>query len=426
MGNVTINGDLTGTAVGGLVGGAANLTTAGAIPYVSSAGVLNQTANLSFDVANNRLVLGSATVQRFSTDLSLSRASAGVLQVGDGGANANGQVSARAVNAVSSLAAFNSTGGIYMSGNAGSSWGTIQSYSDGSGTAKATAINPTGGNLLIGTTTDDGSNKLQVSGSARVLSAGIATLKVDGGTTQGQWATGTGFSSIGTVTNDPLVFYTNNVNAARFAPTTGNLLVGTSTDLGYGLHAANKGTNGNLLVFDPTATTGTTKAVFKEGAGQSTTASTEWQDSAGAFTARVQAGGGFQSKVAYSVIDSGATVNHIGLYTTGLSIASGKPIAFSATTEATATKDLSLSRASAGVLQVGDGGSNANGAVSLTRSQHAGVLVAALPAAAAGNAGSIQYVTDANATTIGSTVAGGGANKVMVWSDGAAWKIFAS
>jgi len=55
-----------------------------------------------------------------------------------------------------------------------------------------------------------------------------------------------------------------------------------------------------------------------------------------------------------------------------------------------------------------------------------GVTVADLPAAAAGNAGSIQYVTDANATTIGSTVAGGGANKVMVWSDGAAWKIFAS
>lgn len=58
--------------------------------------------------------------------------------------------------------------------------------------------------------------------------------------------------------------------------------------------------------------------------------------------------------------------------------------------------------------------------------QTAGTTVASLPAAAAGNAGSRAYVTDANATTIGSTVAGGGANKVLVWSNGTAWKIYAS
>lgn len=62
----------------------------------------------------------------------------------------------------------------------------------------------------------------------------------------------------------------------------------------------------------------------------------------------------------------------------------------------------------------------------VTRSLHTGVLAAALPAAAAANAGAIQYVTDASATTIGSVVAGGGANKVMVWSNGTNWKIFAS
>ncbi len=48
--------------------------------------------------------------------------------------------------------------------------------------------------------------------------------------------------------------------------------------------------------------------------------------------------------------------------------------------------------------------------------------VATLPAAA-----TYQYarafVTDANATTFNSTVAGGGANKVPVWSDGTNWKI---
>lgn len=48
--------------------------------------------------------------------------------------------------------------------------------------------------------------------------------------------------------------------------------------------------------------------------------------------------------------------------------------------------------------------------------------VATLPAAASYTYGR-AFVTDANATTFNSTVAGGGANKVPVWSDGATWRI---
>lgn len=51
------------------------------------------------------------------------------------------------------------------------------------------------------------------------------------------------------------------------------------------------------------------------------------------------------------------------------------------------------------------------------------ILVAALPNAATAGVGARAFVTDANATTFNSTVAGGGANKVPVFSDGAAWKI---
>lgn len=51
------------------------------------------------------------------------------------------------------------------------------------------------------------------------------------------------------------------------------------------------------------------------------------------------------------------------------------------------------------------------------------VTVAGLPAAAAANSGLRAIVTDANATTIGSTVAGGGANRVSVNSDGTNWII---
>ena len=52
-----------------------------------------------------------------------------------------------------------------------------------------------------------------------------------------------------------------------------------------------------------------------------------------------------------------------------------------------------------------------------------GTLATAGSASGAG-AGTITYVTDATATTPRSIAAGGGANKVMVWSDGTNWLIF--
>jgi hypothetical protein len=52
---------------------------------------------------------------------------------------------------------------------------------------------------------------------------------------------------------------------------TGNIAIGTTTDLGYGLHAANKGTNGNLLVFDPTSTSGISTQLITGGQGQGST-----------------------------------------------------------------------------------------------------------------------------------------------------------
>lgn len=52
-----------------------------------------------------------------------------------------------------------------------------------------------------------------------------------------------------------------------------------------------------------------------------------------------------------------------------------------------------------------------------------GVAVASLPAAATAGAGARAYVTDANATTYNSIVAGGGSNGVPVFSDGTNWRI---
>jgi hypothetical protein len=49
--------------------------------------------------------------------------------------------------------------------------------------------------------------------------------------------------------------------------------------------------------------------------------------------------------------------------------------------------------------------------------------VADLPSAATSGVGSRAFVSDATATTFASTVAGGGANNVPVYSDGTNWKI---
>lgn len=53
----------------------------------------------------------------------------------------------------------------------------------------------------------------------------------------------------------------------------------------------------------------------------------------------------------------------------------------------------------------------------------ASTTVASLPSAATAGAGARHFVTDATATTFASTVAGGGANKVPVVSDGTNWLI---
>jgi len=49
--------------------------------------------------------------------------------------------------------------------------------------------------------------------------------------------------------------------------------------------------------------------------------------------------------------------------------------------------------------------------------------VASLPTASTTNAGTRTFVSDATATTFGSTVVGGGTNTVPVYSTGTSWKI---
>jgi hypothetical protein len=63
----------------------------------------------------------------------------------------NGNVYATAFHAVGSIARFVAGGGVYIAGLNGSSYGTVQSYSDASGTGRILSLNPSGGNVGIGT-----------------------------------------------------------------------------------------------------------------------------------------------------------------------------------------------------------------------------------------------------------------------------------
>lgn len=76
------------------------------------------------------------------------------------------------------------------------------------------------------------------------------------------------------------------------------------------------------------------------------------------------------------------------------------------------------------VARFSNSGLAVTGAVSATTYVKVGTYtVATLPAAGTAGAGSLAYVTDSNATTRLATVAAGGANKVMVFSDGTNWLI---
>ena len=133
---------------------------------------------------------------------------------------------------------------------------------------------------------------------------------------------------------------------ARFN-TTGNLLIGTTTDGNYKLDVANSGSTGTLRVYDQTATTGVTKAVIRAGAGQSTTNLMEWQDNSGVVAGAITSAGNILEL-------SKSSVNGMSLGFGGIAFGSGIGISW-ASGASTAAKDSGVSRAAAGYVKVTDG-----------------------------------------------------------------------
>jgi len=85
--------------------------------------------------------------------------------------------------------------------------------------------------------------------------------------------------------------------------------------------------------------------------------------------------------------------------------------------------DTALFRNAAGIVEVNNGTAGTFRDIVVRNVRTPGVTVASLPSAVTAGDGARGFVTDATATTFLSTVAGGGANKVPVVSDGTNWLI---
>ena len=149
------------------------------------------------------------------------------------------------------------------------------------------------------------------------------------------------------------------------------------------------------------------------------------------YRSNVPATGGIRLKINNSTTDYGISDNdghvnivynsNIALSVTSdkLGLGQGRYIGFGSA-RSIDPSDLGLARDSAGVLKITDG-STGTGYL-----RQVPIAVASLPTAAAGNAGTRIFVSDASvaaAGNFGSVVAGGGSNTVPVYSDGGAWRI---
>lgn len=231
------------TAVDALVAGGRALTTPGSVPFVTAAGVLGQSGNLFWDNANVRLGIGRNNpstvlhVEAANPAFTLTRTGISNLTIANGG---------------SGVWSYTANGG--------------QGFSFGiTGGAEWARLAPTTGNLLLGTTTDDGTNRLQVAGNIRLAAAGSREI---------------------------LMRDTNGSVEMQLLADTASLNIGVKNVTN--LWAINS--SGTNTLYNATPTTGTTSLVVRAGAGQTGNLTT-WQNSGGSAIASISSGGDILARI---------------------------------------------------------------------------------------------------------------------------------
>jgi hypothetical protein len=248
--------------------------TIGRVLFEGTGNVLQESANLFWDNTNGRLGIGtSSPSQTFQV---YRNTSAGYLASFNSGAtlNTNASLTVRIENA---------------------NLPSLQALNAGAGAFNTFALNPLGGNILIGTTTDAGF-KLDVNGTARVqdnftiakttasaLTVNLTSLVAQNNflnilngtdgllfTSRGNATTGsmglpansaeiTSFqkAALGIILHNTayLAIGTNTTERMRLVGSTGNVLIGTTTDAGYKLDV-----NGTARISGAVTTTTTITA----------------------------------------------------------------------------------------------------------------------------------------------------------------------
>ena len=342
------------------------------------------------DMASGYALLWASTGSQSGTkDLSISRASANTLQVGDGGANANGTVRAASFT--------NGTNTAVLGGNNLSTVGSVPFVTAAGVLGQSANLFWSSANNRLGINTNSPGAALDVAGDVFVRTGSRITADTFDNYTGGVTA-----MTVRTGGNQSLIFGTNSTERARFAATSGNLLLGTTTDDGVNrLQVAGgivssgrvRTTGGNLEVFNnfgiqnvnsngmginfptsliqfasssgqslgtlsdagifqlynQTPTTGVTRVVVRAGAGQSTTNLMEWQNSAGSNIAAITSGG-------LPYFNSYNDTNESFYLASGvLALRSTGSIQFSSIGLQYGTKDTGLSRFAAGRLEINSG-----------------------------------------------------------------------
>jgi hypothetical protein len=367
-----------------IVRGASSVAS-GQVLYGTGAGVAGSSANLSFSNTASRLTVGNASAAD----------NAGILTQGSGTIRWQATPGGGGAFVIQN----NSNTGLFFTNS-----------------SSTLAVLANTGNLLLGTTTDDGTNRLQVAGSVAVTGGSIGVKN--------------GFGLIGT---DNALGFVATAGQFELRGTTGARL-GTITSAGV------------FGVYNELPTTGVTQLIVRAGAGQSTTNLQTWQNAAGTQVAAVLSTGtisasGFTTASAIfnpsadMSVDAGTGFNvllrpnngveRVRVSSTFIRTTNSQLYQFSSDSTSFGTPDTGWSRNAAGVIEVNNGTAGTFRDLYLRGVRPVGSTVANLPTAS-GNTGMMATVTDATVTTIGTTVAGGGANTVLVWSNGTNWRIYAN
>ena len=345
-----------------LIGGVGNLTTVGAVPYVSATGTLNQDpADFFWDATNNRLGIGTATP---SVYLNVRGASTDTVNFHD--------TTAIAANIGAGLA----LGGNYL-GTTVTTWAAIQSgknnatsgdyggylglWTRANGSPNAERLRITSdGNVGIGTTSP--ATKLQVGNYTAATNEKITVAAGNGSIAAlslYDFSTAYGFTIQNNGAAGYLDFLRHNnsvpgVSAMVISRTNGSVGIGIAVPT-YQLDVGISAGSGTARFYDQTATTGSTLAAFRAGIAQSTNPVLTVNNNANTVVFSVNSGGAVVAAGGIYNSISSATGFGFNQYVNGLGLAYGSPISWADNGIGIGSYDIGIMRAGVGLLEINSG-----------------------------------------------------------------------